>query len=514
MVHGDPSAGSLYAVDERMTVAIDWATFGSGPVGADLGSLTLSERTLKRASSGETGGTATLAGMCTDGLHNDSVSRRCRRGTTPAVRVGPAPRPAILKEVTLSLNTGCFVRRKVGELTMSWPALEYEPHEWSAPEELSPARRERIGGTYLAAVPTTIATRAVTVDSAVAAAAEEAAVMLSRFDAQATSLLPTGELGPITSILLRSESAASSQIEYITVGARALAQAALGEEASANARLVDANVRTMTAAAEMADAVTTDAILQMHAQLLGGKTYAMPGHLRDRQVWIGGERGGGPKQADFVPPLHERVPALMDDLAAFIARDDVPALVHAAIAHAQFETIHPFNDGNGRVGRAVVHAMLKRAGVTTRFTVPISAGLLSRQADYISALTDYRSGDINTMVGEMAQSAVRATIEGNRLLRQLADIQTRWIEADPTRKGSAIKRLPAVLIEQPVVSVRYVQERLGVSFPTAQAAIDTYERIGALRSALAGRRRNRLWYAPEVTGALDDFAERSGRREY
>ena len=94
------------------------------------------------------------------------------------------------------------------------------------------------------------------------------------------------------------------------------------------------------------------------------------GRWRDQQRWIGGSQLG-PHSTMFVPPVHQRVPGLIDDLVAFIARDDSPVLAHAALAHAQFETIHPFEDGNGGTGRALVHSMLRSKGLTRTVTVPI-----------------------------------------------------------------------------------------------------------------------------------------------
>ncbi|MDQ5895910.1 MAG: hypothetical protein QG596_2171, partial [Actinomycetota bacterium] len=160
------------------------------------------------------------------------------------------------------------------------------------------------------------------------------------------------ELAPMDSVLLRTESASSSQIENLTVGARQLALAEIEERASSNARLVSANVRALKAALEVSDKVSIAAILEMHSKLLEGKD-PDAGQVRNQQVWIGGSNVG-PHLASFIPPHHTRVPAALEDLIAFCDRVDLPPLLQIAIAHAQFETIHPFTDGNGRTGRALV----------------------------------------------------------------------------------------------------------------------------------------------------------------
>ena len=287
------------------------------------------------------------------------------------------------------------------------------------------------------------------------------------------------------------------------------------EEASTNAHLVDANVRAMAAATALASEVTSDNVLEMHAHLLGDHRYANPGRWRTRPVWItGADARGGPLSAAFVSPHHNRVPDSMEDLVGFAARDDIPVLLHAAIVHAQFETIHPFNDGNGRVGRALIQTMLHRADITSRVTVPISAGLLTSQDRYIAALSRYQGGDLVPIVSEVADAATRSTVEGRRLLAELSEVRQRWQHLGVGRGGSAARRLPDVLLGQPVVNVRYVQGELEVAYNTAQGVIDAFEQAGVLRSATVGRRRNRVWYAPEVTSALDSFAERAQRRQF
>ena len=147
----------------------------------------------------------------------------------------------------------------------------------------------------------------------------------------------------------------------------------------------------MVAALALADRLDEDAVLAMHAALLADVQPEIAGRWREEQVWIGGD-SFGPHGAAFIPPHHDHVPALMADLVKFTRRADLPLLSQAAIAHAQFETIHPFPDGNGRTGRALIHAMLRGHGLTRNVTVPVSAGLLTDTNGYFDALTAYRDG--------------------------------------------------------------------------------------------------------------------------
>ncbi|HLA81621.1 MAG TPA: Fic family protein, partial [Thermoleophilia bacterium] len=170
------------------------------------------------------------------------------------------------------------------------------------------------------------------------------------------------ELMPLARLLLRTESIASSKIEGMQVDARALARAEAnlddGRGVGANAAEILGNIDAMQLAIERSssmDAIQVQDLLDIHEALLkriGGSTVA--GRVRTSQNWIGGNNYN-PCGADFVPPPPEEVPRLLDDLCRFCNSDALPVLVQAAIAHAQFETIHPFADGNGRTGRALIH---------------------------------------------------------------------------------------------------------------------------------------------------------------
>ncbi|GAA2819611.1 Fic family protein [Kribbella solani] len=396
---------------------------------------------------------------------------------------------------------------EVNQLSVGW-----ERCPWDGPDAPM-SRRERAAakGQYLASIPPAITDLAFDIPGEIAAAAEDALVEISRFDAELSAALPRadGELAPLAVVLLRTESASSSQIEGVTAGAKALAVAALNESAGQNARLVAANVDSMQKAIDLADDLSTDSILAAHRALMHDQAYARPGQLRDGQVWIGG--GPTPHTATFVPPRPERVAELMDDLVSFCLRTDIPVLTQVSIAHAQFETIHPFNDGNGRIGRTLVHAMLRRAGVTRRLTVPVSAGLLTDTAAYFAALGSYRDGDPTAIITQFSRASFAAVGNGRRLVGDLGEIYSTWQQLLPSRQGSAARRLLSYLLSQPAVTVKHVQQHLDVSQPAAQRAVDQLVEAEILKQISTGK-RDRAWIAREVITALDDFATRTGRR--
>lgn len=348
--------------------------------------------------------------------------------------------------------------------------------------------------------------------SALLAEAEDAVAEIVRFDAEISRSLPglTGDIAPLDAVLLRTESASSSQIEHITAGAKALALATLGEKTRPNAVLVAANVRAMSAAVALAEDLDEPALLAAHQALMESRPQAGPGQYRTVQAWIGGS-APTPHTAVFVPPHPERIQDGMADLFAYLYRTDVPVLVHAAVAHAQFETIHPFADGNGRTGRVLVHALLHRAGAMSRITVPLSAGLLTDTRGYFDALTAFREGDATPIVRSFIHAALSAAGNGRRLVADLEEMHSRWSGALTARRDAAAWRALGAVIAQPAVTVEFLKEALAVSRPAAQRAVDQLVEAGALTPA-SSQRRNRVWLAAEVLACLDGFAARAGRR--
>ncbi len=360
-------------------------------------------------------------------------------------------------------------------------------------------------GTYHPAVPASIADLALNLSPSVLADAESASREIARFDAELG-----GEIAPFASVLLRSESAASSQIENLTASARAIGEAELpGGKAKRNAEMVVANTAAMQAAVALSHAVDAEAIRAMHRALMVNDPRHTPGEFRTEPVWIGG--GSTPIGATFVGPRHELVPGAIGDLIAFARRAGVPALPQIAVSHAQFETIHPFTDGNGRTGRALVQAMLRNKGLTRQVTVPVSAGLLADTDAYFAALTSYREGDAAPIVERFSQATVLAIANGRQLVTELRDIRETWNTVITARSDSAVWKIADLLTRRPVINAALVAEELGIESTNAHRYLNPLTEVGILAEATNGR-RNRVWRSPEVLAALDAFAERAGRR--
>ena len=340
---------------------------------------------------------------------------------------------------------------------------------------------------------------------AVAALVAEASAEIARFDAEIGS-----ELAPFASVLLRSESASSSMIENLSSGAKAIFLAEMGSTSKVNATLIARNVAAMNAALDLADRLDTDAILAMHRELLRDHDEANAGRWREEQVWMGGD-AFGPHRAAFIPPHHTKVLGLMEDLVTFTTRTDLPLLTQAALAHAQFETIHPFGDGNGRTGRALIHAMLRGHRLTRKVTVPVSAGLLADTRAYFDTLTAYRDGDPVPIVELLAQASLTALINARQLVGDLRGIRNGWNSSVTARRGAATWQLADLLLRQPVIDTPTVARALGISADNAMRPIAPLIKAGVL-TEFTGFARNRMWQSREVLTALDDFADRAGRR--
>ena len=361
-------------------------------------------------------------------------------------------------------------------------------------------------GTYHPAVPASIAELDLVLPDAVLAEAEAASREIARFDAELG-----GEIAPFAAVLLRSESVASSQIENLSASARSIAEEELvGGSGKRNAADIVANTAAMQAALDLSGTINAAAILAMHAALMANQPRHTPGQWRTEPVWIG--RGSTPIGATFVGPRHELIPAAIDDLIAFTKRTDTAVLPLIAVAHAQFETLHPFTDGNGRTGRALVQAMLRNKALTRQITVPVSAGLLADTDGYIGALTAYREGDAAPIVERFAEASLRAAVNGRQLVTDLRTIRASWNDRITARADSGAWKVADLLTSRPVINAALLVDK-GIVAQTAHAqrVLTPLVEAGVIIETTAGR-RNRVWRSPEVLAGLDAFAERAGRR--
>jgi Fic family protein len=375
-----------------------------------------------------------------------------------------------------------------------------------APDLSAPGgRRARQAFAYRAYIPDPLDPNALSFSAATAAdiAEAEAAVAVADHGPHLVAMETLARL------LLRSESVASSRIEGLECSQRRLAEAAFApEHATETARQVLANIEAMRRAVELGASereLTVDGIKAMHELLMreDRATGRFAGQFRTRQNWIGG-RSDTPRDAAYIPPPPEHVEPLMADLVAFINRDDLPTLAQAAIVHAQFETIHPFLDGNGRVGRCLIHTVLARRHLASRMLVPVSLVLAAYGDHYIEGLVDFREGRIDHWCGTFA-SASRLAVEGAAQFEEhLATMISRWRLESEARPGSHLWHACEQTTITPVFTVTSLREGLRCSTTAATEVIERLEGIGIVTQVSLGR-RNRVYLNRAVLRLLDDF---------
>lgn len=372
---------------------------------------------------------------------------------------------------------------------------------WQRGDEVDLPRADRKQGRYSPYLPDLLHDRPLLVPGELGAKAARA-----ERDVRALSTGPgAAGLEGLARFLLRSEAIASSLIEGIAPSPQQVALAELSEDESVRrfsdqARLVANNITILrTAARELVatDVVTVADVEALHRVLLPEERRH---GLREVQNWIGGF-SWHPLDAQFVPPPAEHVRPLMNDLLAYLNGSVHAPIVQAAVVQTQFETIHPFTDGHGRVGRALIHTVLTRRGLTPSAILPVSLVLATMKDTYVAGLTDYRYEAhptaaeahagvalwLNVFLDATSTAAGQARLFADQIgaLRaqweqQVSDHRARHgVRATP-RADSASFRLLAILPEVPILTTRTVQRLLHVSFPPARAGLEELAEAGVL----------------------------------
>ena len=385
-----------------------------------------------------------------------------------------------------------------------WPIAGSETAIWE-PEEsgLGTAPRGGAGGNFQRTVPASIANLQWKLDSKLVAFTEAAALSATKYDAKLDSSIWSYDI-----VLLRSEAAASSQIENLSASPRAILEAELGNRSRANANLIAANTKALIAALSAAGPITVEALVEVHATLMEGQTYLKPGALRTDEVWIG---GSSPVNAKFVGANPSKLPDLLEDLVTYCNRTDVPVLIQAAIAHAQFETIHPFEDGNGRVGRALIHLLLRNTDVTAQAVLPISGSLLKRSRDYYDALDAYREGRPEPIISIVSHSVMDAVLNGRKLMAEVEIAEGDWMSRVSLRADSGAWQLMKFALRQPIFTADYALEELGMAKANFYRNVAVLADAGILVRSTFGKGQD-SWRAPMILEAMQNFADRAGFR--
>ncbi|MGM0619256.1 MAG: Fic family protein [Actinomycetota bacterium] len=320
------------------------------------------------------------------------------------------------------------------------------------------------------------------------------------------------ELQALGAILLRTESVASSKIERVEASTADYAGALHGNRSNVAATAMAAATTAIAALITSVDGgkpLRLEAALDAHRVLMlddpTERVYA--GRLRDVQNWIGGS-DHSPRNALFVPPPPGTVADYMSDLVAFANRDDMPVLAQAAIAHAQFESIHPFTDGNGRIGRAVINTVLRRRGTTSRVIVPIASALVAHRDRYFDLLDEYRTGHVQPLVLAFSTATRIAAAEARVTADRVVELPARWRTVlGPVRTSSATDRLLNRLPDLAAFTAEDAHDDIGGPLSSTYTAIERLADAEIIRP-LTDRKRNQVWGVAAILDELDDLGVR------
>lgn len=320
-------------------------------------------------------------------------------------------------------------------------------------------------------------------------------------------------LTALSGFLLRSESVASSKIERINPDPAESAKAFAGLEVGRDARLVAAAATAVTSLIDSPRPLTNNAILEAHRALLGDDASQADdlGRYRTVQNWIGGS-DFSPRNALFVPPPAELVEPLMDDLVRFAARTDFGAVAQAAVLHAQFESIHPFTDGNGRIGRALINTVLRHGGITGQVVIPVASVMLTDVEYYFDQLSRYRQGDADAFVAYVACAVTTACEAAEESANVLAGLPEQWHDRVRPRANSSAALLLDALAAAPVLTSRSAGALIGTTTKATLGGLAQLEAAGVL-TEITGGDRDRVWLAHDVLDEMDRLSERIGKRQ-
>jgi Fic family protein len=382
---------------------------------------------------------------------------------------------------------------------------QYVELTW-APAAAGARKSERSSRRYRAWVPETIADFEPTLKARTAALSERAGAEVRQLNSEPGALMALEGLGRQ---LLRSEALASSQIEGLSISHRKLAAAEFGDLANYKAREIVGTMKAMERALEIGSApglLSTESIEAIHREIaVVPPLDKIAGQIREGPSWIGGV---DPGVAEYVGPPADEVPGLLDDLCEFMNREDISPVAQAAIAHAQFETIHPFGDGNGRVGRCLIQVLFRRRGLAPRLLSPISIVLGSNKDAYISGLEAFRSGAIDDWVRYFANATELAALSSRELTEEVEGMQGDWRALlAPVRADAAALSLIDLLPRYPIVTAAAAEGEIDRS---RRATITGLERLA--EAGILTRHRNQKkgdsWEAKALFALLDEFERR------
>lgn len=387
-----------------------------------------------------------------------------------------------------------------------WPAHRREVVPWRQTVR-GGSREDRMMDEVTVWLPPMVAERRLQISPELSTVVEDALREIAALDSGHGA-----HLAALGGMLLRTESVASSKIEHVEADVTDYVRALHGVRSNASAVSMAAAtvaLEQLIGSVQGGADLTLESVLRAHEALMRDdpEEARYAGRTRDVQNWIGGS-DHSPRHALYVPPPPETVTEYLDDLIVFTNRVDLSSMVQAAIAHAQFESIHPFTDGNGRIGRALVNTVLRRRGVTHTVVVPLASALVAGREAYFDLLTRYREGEPEPIIHAFALASGVAARESRVTAARMQALPEAWREAvGKVRSNSAAARLLDLLPQLPVFSAEEAEAAVGGATSAVYRAVEQLVEAEVLRP-VTKRKRNQVWGVGDMLDELDDLSAR------
>ena len=300
-------------------------------------------------------------------------------------------------------------------------------------------------------------------------------------------------------LLIRTEALSSSQIEHYSASNRNVALAQINHKQSREAVIIKSNLESLRDGLSNQESISTESIVKLNRKLLDNDGI----DIRNRINWIG-TPNSIPHEAIYVPPHHDHLERNMNQFVFFCKRNDIHPLIQAAFAHAYFEVIHPFEDGNGRVGRILIQLILKEKLFLEHLYMPFSVGIVKDQKRYIAALDDFKKGNYKFIIHVMLENALKIVPKIYQTLEELINLKNSWKDKLKLRQDALAWKMLDDIVTQPVFDVKYIKELHHANDQAVRNNIEELIKVGII-SVIGNSKRDVVYESKEVLHLLDQF---------
>ncbi len=304
-------------------------------------------------------------------------------------------------------------------------------------------------------------------------------------------------------LLLRTEALSSSQIEHYHSSNRNVALAQLNKKHTKEAMIIKSNLEALIKSVSCKKSIDLDFIIEILRNLLDNEESNHPLEIRKVVNWIGTSTQF-PHEADYVPPHPDYLETYLGQFIKFINRKDLHPLIVAAFAHAYFEVIHPFTDGNGRVGRILIQVILSKSLFLENAYLPFSVGLVKNTDQYIQSLNAFKDGNYEDILSLLLKSALDIVPKVYKALDEMLTLKLSWQSKLHARKDALVWKMLDDLISQPVIDVEYIKNKHQANDQSVRNNIELLIKSGII-SQMGNNKRDVTYECKEVLAIIDNF---------